>query len=104
MSAIIGEAWVKIRPLIGGFAGELEAEGAAAAREAGALTGREYSRAFGRSANLGTQVKRELGDAERGAAASALSFRGLGRAVAYASGTFLAVGGLVEGIKKSVEA
>jgi hypothetical protein len=106
MSIIGGELWVDVKPLTTGFGPQLEKDITASSREAGVVAGKSagsgFAQGFRSEAGVGTALKSELGDAERGAGAATLGFRGLGRAVAYASGTFLAVGGLAEGLKSSI--
>lgn len=49
------------------------------------------------------QQQRALGRLTRGAAAGSGIFRGFGRTIAFASGTFLAGGGLVYGLRQALE-
>jgi trimeric autotransporter adhesin len=104
VSQIIGEAYVRIRPLVGGFEGELAGEADASARAAGASAGTQFGAAFRETSQVGAAVKRDLGEAEAGASTATTKFSGLGKAVAFAGGAFFAATGLLAGIKASVEA
>lgn len=61
-------------------------------------------RAFQRSGASAKLFERDLSKSVRGVAAASLSFHGLGRALSFASGYFLASGGIVFGLKAATKA
>lgn len=71
----------------------------------GARAGKEFSNAFNRhSKDAFDGFQKSSTQAVRGAAAGSGAFAGFGRAVAFASSTFLGTAGLVAGIKASITA
>jgi hypothetical protein len=61
-------------------------------------------RSFAKAGASAKTFDRDLGKSVRGVAAASLSFHGLGRALSFASGYFLASGGLVFGLKAATKA
>lgn len=61
-------------------------------------------RSFTRSAKATSNFDRNLSRSARGAIAASVSFRGLGRAIAFGSSAFLGGAGLVFAVRSSVEA
>jgi hypothetical protein len=60
-------------------------------------------REFRRSANGAKKFERQMGQTSRGALAASLSFRGLGRSIAFASAGFLGGFGLAAAVRSSFE-